>query len=79
MNECTHTSHDISLESLDSPPTWGARLKAVLVAVFNVLLAAQQQASERRQLASIDARMLRDMGINQTDLERELGKWFWER
>ena len=37
----------------------------------------QQRGRERRQLGSLDARMLRDMGISRADVAMESAKPFW--
>lgn len=79
MDECTHASRDVSLESLANTPTWGSRLMALLVSMSNIVLDAQRRAAERHYLASMDEHMLRDVGLGRADLERELNKRFWEK
>lgn len=44
----------------------------------NTLLVWQQRASQRRHLASLDHRLLRDMGMTRADADREAAKPFWE-
>ena len=79
MNDCTHTSHDICVNSLVDAPSWGNRLMALLIAMSNAVLDAQRRASERHYLASMDEHTLRDIGLSRTDLQRELSKRFWEK
>jgi uncharacterized protein YjiS (DUF1127 family) len=38
----------------------------------------QERSRERRRLASLDDHMLRDIGINRSDVYREIRKPFWE-
>jgi uncharacterized protein YjiS (DUF1127 family) len=35
-------------------------------------------AGQRRQLAALDDRMLRDVGLNRVDVERETSRPFWD-
>ncbi len=43
-----------------------------------ILLAWRRRASQRRQLAAVDARLLRDMGISREDALAEARKPFWQ-
>jgi uncharacterized protein YjiS (DUF1127 family) len=36
------------------------------------------RAAQRRNLAALDDRMLKDVGLNRVDAVRESGKWFWQ-
>ena len=36
------------------------------------------RSEQRRQLARLDDRMLRDIGVSHTDAYRESRKWFWQ-
>lgn len=38
----------------------------------------QERARQRRQLAQLDDRMLRDIGVGHADAYRESQKWFWQ-
>jgi len=42
-----------------------------------LLLAWQTRADTRRQLASLDARLLRDIGLHVDDVHQEISKPFW--
>jgi uncharacterized protein YjiS (DUF1127 family) len=48
-----------------------------LAAVGSVPLRWQERARERRQLAMLNDRMLRDIGVSRADVERESNKPFW--
>jgi uncharacterized protein YjiS (DUF1127 family) len=41
------------------------------------LVAWTQRTHERRQLLELDDRMLKDIGLNRGDVERECAKPFW--
>lgn len=41
-------------------------------------LACAARAEQRRQLAALDERMLRDIGLSHDDVRRETGKPFWQ-
>lgn len=43
------------------------------------LLQWQDRARQRQHLATLDPRMLRDMGMTPNDVARELGKMHWRR
>ena len=52
---------------------------AAAFALYAIMLAVacQQRVRERRALAALDDRMLRDIGISRADAERETSKPFW--
>ena len=47
------------------------------VTLFETLLVWQERADERAHLASLDDRLLRDMGLSRADAEREAAIPFW--
>ncbi|MDX1711648.1 MAG: DUF1127 domain-containing protein [Rhodovibrionaceae bacterium] len=51
----------------------------VFAAIANRVLTWQERASQRAQLAAMDDRLLRDMGIHPMDAMREAEKPFWRR
>ncbi len=55
----------------------GAGLTSALPALWETLLTWQERASQRRLLASLEDRMLKDVGISRADAEREASKPFW--
>ena len=48
-----------------------------MLRLFNVLLEWQDRAVQRRHLASLDDRMLKDIGLDRADVIRETYKPFW--
>ncbi|MCA8908579.1 MAG: DUF1127 domain-containing protein [Rhodospirillaceae bacterium] len=53
------------------------RLSALPLRLFDALLAWQQRAAERRHLAALDDRLLKDMGLSRADVAQELEKPMW--
>ncbi len=43
------------------------------------LLRGAERARSRRDLASMDARLLRDIGLSPADRHEEVQKWWWQR
>jgi uncharacterized protein YjiS (DUF1127 family) len=41
------------------------------------VIRCRERAVQRRQLAQLDDRLLRDIGLYRTDLAAECRKWFW--
>lgn len=56
----------------------GYAVKSVLAYALETLLTWQERARQRRQLAELDPRILRDIGISRSDAEREYRKKFWQ-
>ena len=54
-----------------------ARGMALLTGLLPVVGRWHARARERRALAQLDDRMLRDIGISRTEAERECAKPFW--
>ena len=54
-----------------------ARLSALPLRLLDALLAWQQRAAERRHLAALDDRLLKDMGLSRADVAQELEKPMW--
>ncbi len=61
-----------------SPAAYFAQSMAKAVArLFEAVLIWQERDKQRRALAELDARMLKDLGLSWADVERELRKPFW--
>ena len=56
---------------------WRQEAVAGLIKAAEILLAWQTRAAERSQLAAMDDRLLRDVGLSRSDIERERVKPFW--
>ena len=64
-------SRNVSLPELDRPRSW---LPALIVG----LLKMEDRARQRRALARLDDRLLRDVGLSRADVEREYSRPFWK-
>ncbi len=53
-------------------------LSGAVIRVVCALLTWQERANQRRNLASLDDRMLRDIGIDRAAARREAEKPFWQ-
>ena len=53
-------------------------LLAAMRRVLDLLSVWRKRAASRSMLASLDDRMLRDIGLTRGDVERELTKPFWQ-
>ncbi len=49
----------------------------LVMAVLDLLVVWQERAEGRRQLAEMDARLLKDIGKNRGDIFAEIHKPFW--
>jgi uncharacterized protein YjiS (DUF1127 family) len=57
---------------------WFARhADRIVVGTFWSAFRARERAAQRHMLASLDDRMLKDLGISRIDAEREFRKKFW--
>ncbi len=57
---------------------FGAAVARDIAGVGQTLLTWQQRASQRRHLATLDARLLHDTGISREDALAEARKPFWQ-
>jgi uncharacterized protein YjiS (DUF1127 family) len=53
------------------------RLSRLPLAIIETLLIWQERARQRHHLASLDDRLLSDMGLSRADAERESAVPFW--
>ena len=65
------------LSVIDRAVILGARLWEDLKSLSVLVVAWQGRARERNKLASLDDRMLRDVGLSRADTEKEWRKPFW--
>jgi uncharacterized protein YjiS (DUF1127 family) len=63
---------DISLHYSSKAP-----LAGTYTAFSQILATWRRRARERRELASLDARSLRDLGLSASDVNFEANKPFW--
>jgi uncharacterized protein YjiS (DUF1127 family) len=49
-----------------------------LIDLADLVLSWMEVARQRRHLASLDNRMLRDIGFSQADVDREISRPFWD-
>ena len=71
------TAHAFALRSLGLAHRLARAAGALLAAVTDRILAWQARARERRLLAGMDDRQLRDLGIRRADALEEADKPFW--
>jgi uncharacterized protein YjiS (DUF1127 family) len=64
--------------SVTAKLAFGERARAALSAIADAFSAWQERVSQRRTLARLDDRMLRDMGLTRSDVEHEVSKPFWQ-
>jgi len=55
-----------------------ARLGQIAAQAFETLLIWQERDQQRRALAQLDARMLKDVGLSRAEVGLELRKPFWQ-
>ena len=55
-----------------------SRLKALLASTTKVLYVWNARTKGRRAMAKLDESLLRDLGINATERDRECAKPFWK-
>jgi uncharacterized protein YjiS (DUF1127 family) len=55
----------------------GAIAAQCVLVVFQALFIWQQRAHDRHQLATLDDRMMADMGLSRADIDCEMRKPFW--
>ena len=72
-------THDIGPGSLNTFGLSRPRLtfRFSLIRLFDVMFAWQDRSRQRRHLASLDHRLLRDIGLSRVDVEQETTKPFW--
>ena len=61
------------------PPPRRSRRVDLFRAALALVGQWRERARQRRQLARLDARMLRDIGVTAAEAERECEKPFWRR
>lgn len=64
--------------SVTSKLAIGVRARAALAALAEALSDWHERAEQRRTLARLDDRLLRDMGLTRSDVEHEVSKPFWQ-
>lgn len=52
-------------------------VKALLIAIVDLLVAWQERAAQRHHLASLDERGLKDVALSRADIAPEIAKPFW--
>ena len=57
--------------------SFGEILLEAAARVLRTLLTWQERARQRRALAQLDARMLKDVGLSRAEVDLELRKPFW--
>lgn len=76
-----------SCYAVESPVVWyrsagrpaRGRLHAALLRIIDLVALWQDRATQRRELAALDHRMLRDIGVDRATAVEEASKPFWRR
>ena len=63
-----------SIDERHEPMWWRERLARFA----GRLLHWHERADQRRDLAGLDDRLLKDIGLSRADAYRESAKWFWQ-
>ena len=58
-------------------PMFGGNFGSLAVRAVGNLLTWQERATQRHALATLETRILRDMGLSRADAQREAAKPFW--
>ncbi len=77
-------TEDIAMRQITIAPGLNAtrrepRRASVLAGMLEFLGGAMDMAASRRQLAALDARALRDIGVSRADALREAHRPWWRR
>ena len=59
------------------PEGLARKLLRIVTTGVDLVLAWQERATERSHLATLDDRLLRDIGLSRSDVEREVSQPFW--
>jgi len=73
---CYHFEPFDELQRTQRRFTHSARRK--FLRALDTLQRWSERAAQRRRLAELDGRMLKDVGLSRADVARESGKWFWQ-
>jgi uncharacterized protein YjiS (DUF1127 family) len=66
--------HTLRLIALPARP----RFAGLLPSSLEILATWRRRSRTRRQLASLEARVLADLGLTRAQQRAEAGKWFWQ-
>ncbi|MEX1108967.1 MAG: DUF1127 domain-containing protein [Dongiaceae bacterium] len=73
------TTRHATLDRHHATRSSGTILRDLLARAFGALDVWQDRAQMRRGLATMDDRLLRDIGLTRADVKQELGKPFWRK
>jgi uncharacterized protein YjiS (DUF1127 family) len=54
------------------------KIDRAVTAMLNAIYDSRRRVAARHLLASLDDRMLKDLGLNRCDVEHEIRKRFWQ-
>jgi uncharacterized protein YjiS (DUF1127 family) len=74
---CVELNQPLSLAQA-GPESFVRKILRAVTAGFDLILAWQERATERAHLAALDDRLLRDIGLSRSDVEREVSLPFWQ-
>ena len=55
------------------------RTEAFVKSISSTVRTWARRSNDRRMLAMMNHRMLQDIGLTQIEVEREVGKFFWQK
>ena len=72
-----HLINDLDVAAL----VFGAveKVEAASISVVNTVSVWMARSADRRQLATMNDRMLQDVGLSRVEVEHELSKFFWQK
>jgi len=77
LRDCIDTNAEF--QPVSSPgASWLAASAGLLTTLVDHVLEWQDRARSRHLLQQLDDRMLRDIGLNRSDVARECAKHFWQ-
>lgn len=67
--------HPVLVQS-NTAVAWYRSLVAAMFAAVAWVVQCRERSAQRRALVQLDDRLLRDVGLNRTDVAAECDKWF---
>jgi len=75
-SRCMELDQPLSLAQT-GPESFARKILRAVTSFFDLILIWQERAAERAHLATLDDRLLRDMGLSRADVDQESTLPFW--